>query len=73
MEAKPKKRYQVLYDNQNFTIDADYVIENYETNRMSFFIGETDYEFLDDNPLVASFPLDKSAILNIIKKQYYND
>lgn len=73
MEAKPKKRYQVLYDNQNFTIDADYVMEHYENNRMAFFQGKQDSINMGMNPLVASFPLDKSAILNVIKKQYYND
>jgi hypothetical protein len=70
MESKPKKRYLVYFNKGNFTIESDYVIENHETNRMSFFIGKTDYEFLDDNPLVASFPLDKSSIIEIILIKY---
>lgn len=65
MESKNKKIYVVYYDKQNHTIYADYVIEHYENNRMTFFEGKPDYELLDDNPLVASFPLDKSAITQV--------
>ena len=70
MELKPKKRYLVYFDKGNFTIEADYVIENYESNRMSFFTGKPDYVLLDDNPLVASFPLDKSSIIEVILIKY---
>lgn len=65
MEAKPKKRYVVCYDNQEFTIYANYVMEHYENNRMSFFLGKEEYFDMKMNPLVASFPLDKSAITQV--------
>ena len=65
MESKSKKRYLVNYDNQNFTIYADYVIGNYKLNRMQFFHGKPESELLQNNSLVASFPLDKSAITQI--------
>jgi hypothetical protein len=65
MESKTKKRYVVYYDKENHTIYADYVIEHYEINRMTFFLGKPDYIDMGMNPLVASFPLDKSAIIQV--------
>lgn len=65
MEAKPKKRYVVNYDNKEFTIYADYVMENYKNNRMAFFLVKQDYIDMGMNPFVASFPLDKSAITQV--------
>jgi hypothetical protein len=64
MELK-SKRYLVYYDNNNHTIYADYVVENCESNRMQFFQGKQDYLDMVMNPLVASFPLDKSAITQV--------
>jgi hypothetical protein len=64
MESK-SKRYLVYYDNNNHTIYADYVIEYHESNRMQFFQGKQDYIDMGMNPLVASFPLDKSAITQV--------
>ena len=65
MESKTKKRYVVYYDKENHTIYADYVIEYHENNRMIFFLGKPDYIDMGMNPLVASFPLDKSAITQV--------
>jgi len=63
---KTKKTYYVLYELVEYVIYADYCIENYENNRLSFFTGKEEYFDLKMNPLVASFPLKKSAIIKIV-------
>lgn len=63
----PKKRYTVIYKNTAWYIDADYCVEHYENNRLSFFTGKEEYFDMTMNPLVASFPLNKSVISKIIK------
>jgi hypothetical protein len=62
----PKKTYTLLYKKDIYSIDADYCVEHYEHNRLSFFMGKEDYFDMTMNPLVASFPLKKSAIIKIV-------
>jgi hypothetical protein len=62
---KTKKTYYVLYELMEYVIYADYCIENYANNRLSFFTGIEEYYEMTMNPLVASFPLKKSAIIKI--------
>jgi hypothetical protein len=63
---KHKKTYSVVYKKTAYYIDADYCMENYEHNRLSFFTGKEDYFDMTMNPLVASFPLNKSAIYRVV-------
>jgi hypothetical protein len=62
----PKKKYTVIYKNTAYYIDADYCMEHYANNRLSFFTGKEEYFDMSMNPLVASFPLNKSAIINVV-------
>ncbi len=63
---KTKKTYYVLYELVEYVIYADYCVEHYERNRLSFFTGKEEYFDMTMNPLVASFPLKKSAIIKIV-------
>ena len=62
----PKKTYTLLYKKDIYSIDADYFVEHYEGNRLSFFTGKEAYIDMTMNPLVASFPLKKTAIVKIV-------
>ncbi len=62
----PKKTYTLLYKKDIYSIDADYFVEHYERNRLSFFTGKEAYIDMTMNPLVASFPLKKTAIVKIV-------
>lgn len=62
----PKKTYTILYKKDIYSIDADYCMEHYANNRLSFFTGKEDYFDMTMNPLVASFPLNKSAIIKVV-------
>lgn len=64
---KPKKTYHVLYKGGVWEIEADMVIEKYDdVNRLMFYIGALTYTDSLMAPCVASFPLNKSAIVKVI-------
>lgn len=69
---KTKKTYYVLYELVEYVIYADYFVEHYEGNRLSFFTGKEAYIDMTMNPLVASFPLKKTAIVKIVNNQTNN-
>lgn len=62
-----KKRFTVVYKKTEYYIDADYCMEHYANNRLSFFTGKEEYFDMTMNSLVASFPLNKSVISKIVK------
>lgn len=64
-----KKTYSVVYKKETFYIHADYCVEHYENNRLSFYTGKEDYFDMTMNPLVASFPLNKSVISKIVNNK----
>lgn len=61
-----KKRFTVVYKKTEYYIDADYCMEHYANNRLSFFTGKEEYFDMTMNPLVASFPLNKSVIAHVL-------
>jgi hypothetical protein len=62
----PKKTYTLLNKKDIYSIDADYCMEHYDGNRLKFFTGKEAYIDMEMNPLVASFPLKKTAIVKIV-------
>lgn len=66
------REFIVRFNGENYYIEADVVSEDTQDNRMRFYRNNEAIDIIDWklNPPVASFPLDKSALVWIPRDNY---
>lgn len=70
--AEPSRKFIVRFNGEDYHIEADVVSEDTQDNRMRFYKNNEVIDIIDWklNPPVASFPLDKSALVWIPRDNY---